>query len=156
MVATAASYFKVIVEPTVSEFMECHYNIRRGLLAALVLNQMADYVALDGKPRMKMSDSHELVEEVCKQITSFCPEFKFIREIANVTKHSTLSLKKNSAEEVTSIKQIAVTPGLFQAPFGQGRFREACVVYAELADGTSIPLHLATQRVLDAWKMHFL
>jgi hypothetical protein len=39
----SSEFFSLIVKPTAEEYLRERYDIRRGCLAAIVLNQMADY-----------------------------------------------------------------------------------------------------------------
>jgi hypothetical protein len=144
-----------MVEPTVTEFIQSPHDIRRGLLAAMVLNHMADHVALEGFPSSDRYSMDCLVKKIRDSMLTTCPEFKFIQDIADATKHAKLSIPRNQnkpTREVSSSNQISVSPGLFQAPFGEGVFLEAVVVFATLQDGSSKPLLPAVEAVLKAWR----
>ena len=49
MPADSKEYFSLMVEPTVIEFLDAPQNLRRGLLAVLVLNHMVDHLAQENE-----------------------------------------------------------------------------------------------------------
>ena len=133
----AADFYASTVKPTVSEFLSNPRDIRRGRLAAIVLYHMADYLAFDGYPRQGRGEMDKRLNAVRDELTARCPDFALIRNIADATKHSKLSIPKNAPpREISSSQQITGSPGLFHAPFGEGVFAEAAIVFVTLADGT--------------------
>lgn len=155
MTSEAANFFAWTVKPTVSEFLENPRDIRRGRLAAIVLNHMADYLALDGYVGHERSDMDSRVKAVREELTARCPDFSLIRDIADATKHAKLSTpKKGPPRDLFSSKQITISPGIFQAPFGEGVFSEAVIVFATLNDGTVKPLEPAIHSVMAALEEH--
>lgn len=153
MASEAANFFTWIVRPTVSEFLANPRDIRRGRLAAIVLNHMVDYLALDeyvGSERGEMDSRVRIVRE---KLTAKCPDFSLIRDIADVTKHAKLSTpKKGPPRDLSASQQITRSPGIFGAPFGEGVFAEAVIVFATLNDGTVKPLEPAVHSVMAALK----
>lgn len=134
-----------------SEFFSNPRDIRRGRLAAIVLNHMADYLALDGYIGHERSEMDSLVKAVRERLTSICPDFSLIRDIADATKHAKLSApKKGPPRDLSSSQQITGSPGMFEAPFGEGEFGEAAIVFATLNDGTVKPLQPAIHSVMAA------
>lgn len=155
MPSKAKTFFSMMVEPTVAEFIQYPFDIRRGLLAALVLNHMADHIALEGCTSTDRSHMNNLLKTTRDSMLLNCPEFQFIQDVADATKHSKLSTSKtvgSAPRDVSSSSQISSTPGLFEAPFGEGMFAEAVIVFVNLKDGSSKPLLPAVQTVLAAWK----
>ncbi len=151
MTSEAAEFFNWVVKPTVSEFLSSPQDIRRGRLAAIVLNHMADYLALNGYEGHKRSEMDRLVKAVREKLTARCPDFSLIRDIADATKHAKLSTpEKGPPRDMTSSQQITGSPGIFQAPFGESVFAEAAVVFATLNDGTVKPVEPAIHSVLAA------
>jgi len=149
MPSTAKEFFTLMVEPTVTEFIQYPHDIRRALLAAMVLNHMADHVALEG---ITSTDRHAMncqVKKIRESMLATCPEFQLIQDIADATKHAKLS---KTTREVSSSNQISATPGLFHAPFGEAVFQQAVVVFATLKNGSSKPLLPAIEAVLQAWR----
>ncbi|WP_322628546.1 hypothetical protein [Halothiobacillus sp.] len=137
MASEAADFFTWTVKPTVSEFLVNPRDIRRGRLAAIVLNHMADYLALEGYVGHERSEMDRRVKAVREELTARCPDFSLIRDIADATKHAKLSVpKKGPPRDLSSSQQITRSPGIFQAPFGEGVFAEAVIVFATLNDGT--------------------
>lgn len=151
MTSEAADFFAGTVKPTVSEFLANPQDIRRGRLAAIVLNHMADYLALHGYVGHERNEMDRLVKEIRQRLTVRCPEFSLIRDIADATKHAKLSApKKGSPRDLSSSQQITRSPGIFDAPFGEGVFAEAVIVFATLNDGTVKPLAPAVHCVMAA------
>lgn len=154
MLSTAKEFLTLMVEPTVSEFINTPHDIRRGLLAAMLLNHLTDHVAMENchtTDRKLMSDE---VDRVRKTMHASCPEFQFIQDVADATKHAKLSISKNPnvpARDILNSEQLSSTPGLFNAPFGEGVFLEGVIVYATLNDGSSKPLLPAIEAVLKVW-----
>ncbi|PPD49559.1 MAG: hypothetical protein CTY16_03560 [Methylobacter sp.] len=134
------AFFNSIVKPTIEEFMASPLDIRRGLLSAIVLNQMTDYWAIEKGCNLK---------DCRKKLSENNPDYSFINDVADATKHAQLH---NKLRPVHDSSQITRTPGLFGAPFGYGFFAEACIVFAMLNDGTEIPLLPAVESVLKMWE----
>ncbi len=129
-----------MVVPTINEFIETPYSLRRGLLAAIVLNHVVDHIAQQGFLSEKRPKMDERIDYVRKRLLQQCPEFQLIHDVANVTKHAKLAIstKSNSTQrELTDSKNVIATAGFFQAPFGEGVFLEASEVVVTLQDGTS-------------------
>lgn len=151
MASEAADFFASTVKPTVSEFFANPRDVRRGRLAALVLYHMADYLALDGYMGQDRNEMRKRLEVVREKLIAQCPDFSLIWDIADATKHAKLSTPKNSPpREVSSSRQITSSPGIFHAPFGEGVFAEAAIVFAVLDDGTVKPLEPAVHSVMAA------
>lgn len=81
------------------------------------------------------------------EILRECPEFQFIWDIADTTKHAKLTTRNH--REVSSSSLLSVTPGLFQAPFGEGVFAEAVVIFAIIENGSEKPLLPAVKSVYE-------
>ena len=137
MASEAADFFASIVEPTVSEFLDNLQDVRRGRIAAIVLCHMADYLALE---------MNKHLNTVRDELTKQCPAFSLIRDIADATKHAKLSRKAR----LSSSQQITRSSSIFEAPFGEGVFGEAVIVFATLDAGTAIELEPAIHSVMKA------
>jgi hypothetical protein len=149
--SAAVDFFILTVKPTVDEFFADTYDIRRGRLAAIVLNHMADYwcwhLYNDGR-RVHL-------EKVRSDLISECPEFSMIRDIADASKHH----KLGRGAQLTSSEQITRPAGLFQAPFGDflspgegGVFGEASNVILKLNNGGVQLLESVIRSVLATWE----
>jgi hypothetical protein len=155
MPSTAQDFFTLMVEPTVAEFVQAPYDLRRGLLAAIVLNHMADHMAQEGHPPSDRVTMNQRLDAVRDDMLANCPDFQFIQDIADVTKHAKLSIPKSPSKpsrEVQTSDRVTATPGLFNAPFGEGVFLEAVEVFVTLKNGTTKPLLPALSSVLHAWR----
>jgi hypothetical protein len=113
---------------------------------------MADYLALEGYIGQDRKVMRERLDNLHEELTAECPEFSLIRDIADASKHAQLSVPKKSVREVSSSKQIQSSPGLFQAPFGEGVFAEAAIVFVVLDNGTHKPLEPAIRSVMAMWE----
>jgi hypothetical protein len=139
---TAQAFFHSMVEPTVTEFLDRRGDIRRGFFAAIVLNQLADYWARDG--RAPSADA------VRRQLLDKCPAFAIIRDVADVSKHAELIRKTRN---LTTVEQVSSPAGLFQAPFGMGALHEQWVVSVQFDDGTDQRLDDAVEAVYSHWRL---
>jgi hypothetical protein len=147
VLSRSKNFFASIVEPTVVEFDREPLNLRRGRLAAIVVYHMADYWWNEHKAAYpKLADLH-------LHLVGRCPEFGVIRDVADASKHAELiGPQKRLPRKMTSTEQVQTTPGIFQAPFGTGVFREAAYIYAELDDGTKPPLLGAVRATIEMWR----
>lgn len=152
MHSDAAAFLAHTVEPTVAEFENAPYDIRRGRLAAIVLYHMADHVALDGFASRDRKLMDQEIEAARARVQAKSPEFALIRDVADASKHAKLASSKKVPRQLSSAEQLSATPGLFQGPFGYGVFAEAAEVLATLDDGTTLPLLPAVRAVLTAWQ----
>lgn len=149
VLTNAKDFYTLVVEPTVNEFIDAPNNIRRGLLAVLVLNHMIDHLAQENETASDRRAMDKRVKEVRNEILVQCPDFQFIWDMADSTKHAKLA---KTAREVSSSSQITRTPGIFEAPFGQGAFAEAIEVFAVLDDGTKKSLLPVVKSVFSCFK----
>jgi hypothetical protein len=149
---SAADFFTSTVKPTVSEFLTNVRDIRRGRLAAIVLYHMADYIALEGYTGQDRKIMNDRLDTLRKELIAKYPDFSLIRDIADASKHAQLSIPKKAARELSSSSQLTGSPGLFHAPFGQGVFAQAQIVFAILDNGTHKPLEPAIRSILTMWE----
>jgi hypothetical protein len=146
MTNRAANFLALVVEPTAAEFLVDRGNIRRGHLAAITLFHLADYWWLENNSLVRdLRQAHET-------LISECRDFILIRDVANASKHCELTNRATPPRQLTRSAQISRTPGLFQAPFGEGVFNEASIVMVKLDNGTTRPLDSAVSSVLEMWK----
>ena len=135
MPATAKDFFGLMVEPTVTEFTNSPHDPRRGLLSALVLHHMVDYLAVENATSTDRKSLGKLLCSKRKLIIKKCPEFKFIKDVADATKHCKLSSDKK--RDVPESSKIKGTPGIFEAPFVDAYFGEAAdEVYVIMKDNS--------------------
>jgi len=139
----ARNFYFSIAKPTADEFLTSCTDIRRGRLAAIVLFHMADYWsnACGSTPRRTGLD-----------LAQTCPDFAIIRDVANATKHLILDGQPPTPRQLTSADQVTRPPGLFQAPFGEGGFAEACIVMITLDDMTTRSLADVVRSVVAMWE----
>jgi len=120
-----------------------------------MLNHMADHMAQEGHPPADRVTMNQRLETVRNEMLASCPDFQFIQDIADVTKHAKLSIPKNLSKplrEVQTSDRVVATLGLFDAPFGEGVFLDGIEVYVTLQNGATKPLLPAIFSVLHAWR----
>ncbi|MEB5477275.1 hypothetical protein [Acinetobacter pollinis] len=123
-------YYKNIVKPTVNEFLLDQTNIRRGQLAAIVLDHVRDYRAVQLNIKNDKGDYSS--NKVLEQIKGSCPDAVFIRDVCNASKHAVLTSNNfKTPRTLSNADQVDAEdlPGLFDAPFGESYFAEASYVF---------------------------
>lgn len=138
MPANSKEYFSLMVEPTVREFIDTPQDLRRGLLAALVLNHMVDHLAQENGAASDRKSMDDRVKAKRHEILDKCHEFQFIWDIADSIKHAKLTTK--NYREVSSSNQLSGSAGIFQVPFGEGVFFEAVKIFSIVENGVEKPL----------------
>lgn len=123
------------------EYLQNVGDVRRGRLAAIVLNHMADYWAVD--------DTSLTVRELRILLQRASPHFSIIRDLADASKHVQLSRDDRVLSEEG---QLSRPPGLFQAPFGVGVFAEASLPTVTLDDGRKVALEDVVRSVMSMWE----
>lgn len=136
----ARDYFQFTVEPTVAEFLDEPTNLRRGRLAAIVLNHMVDYWA---------AHTGSKVKDVMAELNLACPDAQLACDVADATKHAVL---RDSTRSIKDSSGLHRPPGIFEAPFGYGGFAEACGVQIQIQSGPARQLSEVIRSVLDTWR----
>jgi hypothetical protein len=146
----ARDFYRGVVRPTVDEAFRDHRDIRRVRLAAIVLYHMADYWLLTAQGGAATPRRDEL-PNLHKELIARCPDFRLVRDIADASKHATLGVQKEIPRVLSGSDQLWRSPGIFEAPFGQGVFNEASIVECTLDDGTTRPVLGVIRSVADMW-----
>lgn len=83
-------YYEEIVKPTVAEFLNHKYGLRKGRLAAIVLDHMRDYrvIQLDIRKEGRKSATEVLMDSIKED----CFDLVLIRDVCNASKHCYLKL----------------------------------------------------------------
>lgn len=124
-------YYLNIVKPTVAEFLLDKSNLRKGRLAAIVLDHVRDYRAIQlglKSKRGELSPPNMILD----MVKADCPDSIFLRDVCNASKHAILSSNsKDMPRTLSSTDQIKAEQnnGLFAAPFGQSMFGESNYVF---------------------------
>lgn len=140
-------YHSLIVAPTVAEFLSDTKDLRRGMLAAMVLFHMADCVAAAGRDAAEASKA---LKQLHLELAAQCPDFSLLRDVANAAKHVTLHAR--NGRQVHHVNQVSRRPGFFDAPMGFGYFAEAICVEVKLDDGTTRTLEEVVRSVSRMWE----
>jgi len=112
---------------------------------------MAGYWEVEHNP----NPTHDTLRALIEGLINNCPEFLFVRDVANASKHNRLTTNPKPPRRLSSSDDVRRTPGLFEAPFGEGVFNEAVEVIVTLDDGTSRPLAPIVRAVLSMWESMF-
>ncbi len=81
-----------------------------------------------------------------------CPEFLIVRDVCDASKHARLTRGIKPPRILSTSDQVSRTPGLFEAPFGEGVFNEALEVMITLDNGANRPFAPLIQAVLTMWE----
>jgi len=126
-------YYEDTVKPTVEEFLKNKTDLRKGRLAAIVLDHMRDYRGnqLGKKP-----------ESLLEEIKQDCFDLVLIRDVCNASKHGILTGNSANNKNVKNARNLSKASdvksennaGIFGAPFGtsEALFGESNYVYMKL------------------------
>lgn len=154
-------YYLNIVKPTVAEFLLDKSNLRKGRLAAIALDHVRDYraVQLDIK-NQKQDYSPNMV---LGNIKDNCPDAVFIRDVCNASKHAILTNSSKVPRTLSNAGQVKAEQnnGLFAAPFGQSMFGESNFVFIKFDTEQNLNgemilfrnLHDSISEVMKYWDM---
>ena len=154
MTSESREFFSTVVLPTVQGFLASQesppfdeHSLRLGRLAAIVLNQMADYWHRDF-----VKDGSK-VGALRDYLASECPSFGVIWDLADATKHAKIDrgelISKHS--QVKSPESVVV-----QANTPAAQLIESLQVYAILNDGAKVNLVDAVRCVADMWSQKLM
>ena len=161
-------YFEEIVKPTVDDFLKDKTNIRKGRLAAIVLDHMRDYrvIQLDIKSEKRVSPTEVLLNEIKQE----CFDLVLIRDVCNASKHCILRSYSKDQSNVKNPRNLTKTSdirseknaGIFGAPFGtsEALFGESNQVYMKFDQEITLKdkavssrfLHESINEVLEYWQ----
>ncbi len=129
-------YYKNIVVPTIEEFRQNKCDRRRAMLALIVLFHVKDYA---NKLFINQKDLFYQNEY-----------FQLLQNCANASKHCVLSENKHRENLIDTVENIQQTdhPSLFDAPFGEGYFYEASLVFINYSDDRDIVSSISVEKVL--------
>lgn len=98
-------FLAVIVNPTVEEFRKAPGSIRRGMLAALAVSHLADYVVAKA---LGESSTRTAFDKKLKALTTENCDLSRVRDIADVSKHARL-IPPRTVDNVSAIRH-AIEP----------------------------------------------
>lgn len=115
-------YYLNTVKPTVAEFMANKCDLRKGRLAAIVLDHVRDYRAV----QMDITPN-----QVLDTIQVDCHDAVFVRDVCNASKHAILTSSPKVPRTLSNTGQIKAeqNEGLFSAPLGEGMLAESNHVF---------------------------
>lgn len=101
----ADGFMDDVVVPTVKEFLEELGSVRRGMLAALTVSSLADYL-FHARPGMRGGAVKvgALRESWAKQ----CPGFGLVRDVADAAKHVQLDRSSAKLKDVSGVQRTDV------------------------------------------------
>ena len=93
-----ARFLQEIVEPTVQEFLQDPTNPRRGMLAALAVNSLADHIAV-ARGLTEVQEQSEFRASLAGLHTNY----GLVRDVADAAKHKTVGRKSASLIDIARI-----------------------------------------------------
>ncbi len=149
----AQNYFALIVEPTCAEYFERPWEFRRAILSLIVTSHMVDYWVMGkyvgSQSRKAMGDA---VGQGREALSALYPDLQLLTDAADAAKHGRLASIQKRARQIDGADQLKATPGLFNAPFGQGVFAEAVDIYFESPDGRHVSMRGLLTQALAFWR----
>jgi hypothetical protein len=149
----AQNYFALIVEPTCSEYLERPWEFRRGILSLIVTSHMVDYWVMGNytgsQSRKAMGDA---VSQGREALSALHPDLQLLTDAADAAKHGKLASIPSRVRQIYGADHLKLTPGLFNAPFGQGVFAEAVEIYFESPDGRHVSMRELLTQALAFWR----
>jgi hypothetical protein len=153
MLVEAKSYFTLIVEPTCAEYFNRPWDFRLGVLSLIVTSHMVDYWTMGsykGHPsRKEMGDA---VSQRRIELTIEHPDLALLTDAADAAKHGRLASIQSRPRHIERVDQLQATPGIFNAPLGQGVFAEAVEIYFDAPDGRRVNLRRLLAEVVEFWR----
>jgi hypothetical protein len=137
-----------MVQPLVAEFIADPDSVRRGLSAAVFLNQLVDYL-WHGRPGLRGSAKSEA--QFRDALAIQCPAFGVVRDVADAAKHVTLT---RSTAQLRNLDSLQAHPSVFDPRvFDPNAFQVGDVVVA-WPDGTTRSLRRAVSEALRFLSSH--
>jgi len=97
-------------------------------------------------------DMTEAVSQGREALSALHPDLQLLTDAADAAKHGRLASIQTRARQIDGADQLKATPGLFNAPFGQGVFAEAVDIYFESPDGRHVSLRGLLTQALAFWR----
>ena len=148
----AEEFFKEVVQPTVDEYLRQPQDIRRGRLAAIVLEHMVDYWHVD------TGESKSAIRAALRTDTPILNHSNYwsadlIRDVADASKHARLNraLRMLTCAEQINSRHVGAwnTTTYNFVPYGRQRGADAEI---KLDNGKIYILKNAVYQVSEAWR----
>ncbi len=147
-------FFKEVVEPTVDEYLARPEDIRRGRLAAIVLEHMIDYWHQDTHERKNAVRAALRADTPIPNHPGYCSA-DIIRDLADANKHAKLGRKTPQPQltDAGQVKQhcIGATGTAATGMVATGMLKPVDVLVT-LNDGKSFGLVYAVRQAAEAWR----
>ena len=159
----AVEFFEEVVKPTVDEYLARPEDIRRGRLAAIVLNHMVDYWSVDTASGDTRKEREAALEDARAALRADTPipnhpgysAADIIRDLADASKHAKLD-RKSPPPQLTHAEQVKrhYIGAMGTSPMGTvpGGMLKPVDVRVTLDDGKSFILSYVIRKVTDAWR----
>ncbi len=144
-------FFDNVVKPTVDEYLARPEDIRRGRLAAIVLNHMVDYWCVDTLEKKEATHAALRTDTPIPNHPGYW-SVGIIRDLADASKHANLERKSRTLTNAEQVEQhFIVVYGT--APYGTVAFGTQAPndVQVTLDDGKSFILSYVIRRVMEVW-----
>ena len=150
----AEEFFKEVVQPTVDEYLRQPQDIRRGRLAAIVLEHMVDYWHVDTGQSKSAIHAALRADTPILNYPGYCSA-DIIRDLADASKHAKLD-RKNPQPHLTEAGQVKkhFIGAMGTAPMGtvpMGMLKPVDV-RVTLNDGKSFVLSYVIRQTTKAWR----
>ncbi len=137
-------FHREVVVATVQQFVNADHSVRLGFLAAIVLNQLADYWA---------ADTGQTDKAVRLQLVAQCPVFQLVWDVADASKHCEL---RSSARTIQHADQVhGGLGGINSHALNTAPLNGAPPVEVRMNDGTFAYLVPAANQVAALWQSWF-
>lgn len=155
-------FFEEVVKPTVDEYLARPEDIRRGRLAAIVLNHMVDYWCVDTASGDTRKEREAVLEDARAALRADTPipshpgysAADIIRDLADASKHAKLT-RKNPQPQLTNAEQVGQDfMGAYgTVPYGAVAYGTQAPndVQVTLDDGKSFTLSSVIRKVMAVW-----
>ena len=110
-----------VVQPTLDDFFHHRDCIRRGMLAALAVNSLADHIAVAGSERSGLLSLHppgvplpkgerpkarSELDAFRRGLARRCRDFALVRDVADATKHARLDRDDAQIKDVSGVQRL--------------------------------------------------
>lgn len=151
MQVKAKNYFDLIVQPTCDSYFSSPWDIRQAVLSLISIHHMVDYWAMESYTgSTQLNDMRNALNASRDSLLKEYPDLGPLGDAADSIKHGRLA--KNRVRHIGASDELKATPGLFNAPFGQGGFASATGVFFDTADGRRMWVQPLLTNTLDFWR----
>lgn len=151
MQVEAQNYFDLIVQPTCESYFTSPWDFRLAALSMIVAHHMVDYWAMGSYTGAAIRRGMQSALDASRvALVKEYPDLAPLGDAADSMKHGRLA--QNRVRFIGASDELRTTPGLFNAPFGQGQFAGATSVYFDTTDGRRVWVKPLLINTVDFWR----